>query len=105
MRIFSRLFGDPALRRLAPEQKNEVKRLLTDLVKIGETDDYLSVQPGGAFNGRCHHTGARKIGERLHEIGGIPLMKTARAHVERKLKAVIAEHLDHCWSNIGDWQP
>lgn len=103
MSIWERLFGHPAIRKLPPQKKREVKKLFAELVKIGKLDDYLSLHPGGPFNVRCHHTRARKIGERLHEIGGVELMEAARAHVKRKLKPVMAEHLDYCWQNIGDW--
>lgn len=104
MNILAILFGHPEIRQLPSEPKREVKRLLADLVKIGEQDDYLSLTPGSPFNGRCHHIGARKIGERLNEIGGLELMRAARWHVKRKLKPVMAEHLDHCWKDIGEWK-
>lgn len=99
------LFGYPAIRQLEPEPKREAKRLLDELVRIGEVDDFLSLQPGGPFNVRCHHTRARQIGERLNQMGGLELMTAARSYVRRKLKPVIAEHLDYCWQNIGEWQP
>jgi len=105
MDIWQMIFGHPALRQLPSAEKREVESLLTELVKIGKLDDYLSLQPGHPFNGRCHHTGARKIGERLNQMGGLELMQAARWHVKRKLKAVMAEHLDYCWQGIGDWQP
>lgn len=105
MSIWDLLFGQPAIRELPSKQKKEVKRLLAELVKIGEQDDYLSTYPGHPFNVRCHHVGARRIGERLNEIGGLPLMEAARSHVRRKLKNVMAEHLDYCWQDIGEWQP
>ncbi len=105
MSIWEALFGHPAIRNLPADQKQEVKRLLKKLVKIGELDDFLSLQPGGPFNVRCHHTGAREIGKRLDQIGGLELMDAARSHVKRKLKPVMAEHLDYCWQDIGDWQP
>lgn len=105
MSILERLFGHPAIRQLPPEHKREVNKLLADLIKIGEQDDFLSTHPGGDFNIRCHHIRARKIGERLNKIGGLDLMYAARSHVKRKLKAVMAEHLDYCWQDIGEWQP
>jgi len=37
-------------------------------------------------------------------MGGTALMEAARGRVKRKLKAVMAEHLDHCWKDIGTWQ-
>lgn len=105
MSIWEALFGHPAIRRLPPKPKQEVKRLLKELVKIGEQDDFLSLRPGSPFDARCHHICARKIGERLNEIGGLELMRAARSHVKRKLKPVMAEHLDYCWQDIGEWQP
>ena len=50
-------------------------------------DDFLSLQPGGPFNSRCHHTQARQIGERLNEIGGLDLMLASRSTIKDKLKA------------------
>ncbi len=33
-------------------------------------------------------------------------MMAVRMTIRRKLeKDVMAEHLDHCWKNIGEWQP
>jgi predicted NUDIX family NTP pyrophosphohydrolase len=105
MSILDIIFGHPAIRKLPPQGKKEVDKLLDQLIKIGNMDDYLSLQPGGPFNARCHHTGARRIGKRLYEIGGMELMEAARWHVKRKLKETIAEHLDYCWQDIGEWQP
>ena len=105
MSIWEVLFGYPAIRKLPAEKKREVNRLLSELVKIGKSDDFLSLHPGGQFNVRCHHVRARRIGERLNEIGGLALMQAARSHVRRKLKDVMAEHLDYCWQDIGEWQP
>jgi hypothetical protein len=104
MSILEKIFGYPAINRLPSQQKQEAKKLLDELVKIGKLDDYLALQPGGPFNVRCHHTGARKIGERLNELGGLELMWAARAYVKDKLKTTLAEHLDYCWQDIGEWQ-
>ena len=104
MSIFDLIFGHPAIRALSDEQKKEVNLLLVELVKIGRLDDYLSTSPGGHFDIRCHHTGARRIGMKLNQIGGLELMQAAREHVKRKLKMVMAEHLDYCWQGIGDWK-
>jgi hypothetical protein len=104
MSLWDLIFGHPAIRGLPAEERKEVDRMLEDLVKIGKLDDFLSVSPGGQFNIRCHHIGARRIGERLNKIGGLELMQAARTHVQRKLKPVMAEHLDYCWQDIGEWQ-
>ncbi len=104
MNLWQTLFGHPAMRQLNAAQKSEYNRLLENLIRIGKTDDYLSLQPGGPFDVRCHHVEARRIGERLNEIGGLSLMQAARAQVQRKLKATPAEHLDYCWQDIGEWK-
>lgn len=105
MSLWDQLFGQPAVRQLDASARAEVEQLLDELIRIGQMDDFLSLQPGGPFNVRCHHTRARKIGERLNEIGGLALMQAARKRVKRKLKPVMAEHLDYCWQGIGAWQP
>ena len=105
MSLLESIFGYAPIRKLQPEPKREVQRLLNELIIIGKTDDYLSLQPGGPFNIRCHHTRAKQIGVRLDEIGGLELMTAARAIVKRKLKATLAEHLDYCWQDVGKWQP
>ena len=104
MSIWESIFGYPAIHRLPTETKREVNKLLDKLIKIGQLDDFLSLQPGGPFNIRCHHIEARNIGKRINEIGGLELMQAARSHVKRKLKAVMADHLDYAWQDIGDWQ-
>ncbi len=104
MSILDLILGDPALRTLDKLKRQEVDKLITNLVKIGVQDDFLSLTPGGPFDVQCHHREARQIGKRLHELGGMALMEAARGRVKRKLKAVMAEHLDHCWKGIGDWQ-
>ena len=105
MKIWQTLFGHPAIRKLPPQPKREVKRLVEELVKIGKLEDYLSLHRGGDYNRNYHHKRAREIGARLDEIGGLALMRAARARVERKLGVVMAEHLDYCWMEIGEWQP
>lgn len=106
MSLFETLFGHPAVRKLPPVQRDEVNRLLDELVKIGKLDDFLSLQPGGPFDIHCHHVRSRQIGVRLDELGGLDLMQAARSYVQRKLKKTnLAEHLDYCWQDIGEWKP
>jgi hypothetical protein len=104
MCIIDLIFGHPTIRSLSSEQKKEFNRLLADLIKIGQQDDYLSTIPGGQFDIHCHHVGARRIGQALHQLGGLELMQAAREQVKRKLKMVMAEHLDYCWQDIGGWK-
>ncbi len=104
MNLIEMLFGDPEIRKLNPHQRTEVNKLTQELITIGKRDDFLSLVPGGPYDMQCHHREARGIGKRLHEIGGVPLMWAVRKTVRRKLKDVMAEHLDHCWKDIGNWQ-
>ena len=104
MSLFNRIFGEPEIRTLDPQSKAEVKKMIEELVEIGRTDDFLSLIPGGPFDIQCHHREAKQIGTRLNQIGGIPLMMAVRQTIKYKLKDVMAEHLDHCWKGVGDWQ-
>ncbi len=83
--------------------KDEVDRLLDELIRIGKTDDYLSERPGGGFNRECRHIRTRDIGKRLDEIGGLPLMEFADRNVRRKLGKNMSWHLDAAWKDIGKW--
>ncbi len=104
MSLINRFFGEPEIRALDPQTKAEVKQMVEELVKIGRLDDFLSLTPGGPFDIQCHHRDAKQIGRRLNQMGGVALMFAVRQTVKYKLKDVLAEHLDHCWKGIGDWQ-
>ncbi len=105
MSLIDILFGEEAIRNLPADQKQEVQGLINKLIIIGKQDDFLSVVPGGPFDQQCHHHQAREIGRKLHAIGSLDLMMAVRMTIRRKLKDVMAEHLDHCWKDIGEWQP
>ncbi len=85
------------------QNKQEVEHLLEELYQIGKTDDFLSERPGGGFNGQCRHIRTRVIGQRLNEIGGLPLMEYADRKVRRKLGAKFSTHLQYAWNEIGKW--
>jgi len=104
MNLLTLLFGEPAINALDSHRKAEVRVMIDKLLAIARTDDFLSLVPGGAFDMHCHHREAREIGKRLNEMGGVPLMYAVRNNIRRKLKDTLAEHLDHCWKDIGDWQ-
>ena len=104
MSLFNRIFGEPEIRALDPRGKAEVNRMIEELVKIGRMDDFLSLAPGGPFDFQCHHRDAKEIGKRINQIGGVSLMMAVRQTVKYKLKDILAEHLDHCWKGVGDWQ-
>lgn len=104
MGILDMLFGSSVINQLNAHQRQEVSQMIIELTKIGQQDDFISLSPGGTFDIQCHHRQARDIGKRLSDMGGVDLMMAVRQRVQRKLKAVLAEHLDHCWKGIGDWQ-
>jgi hypothetical protein len=104
MSIINKIFGEPEIRKLEPQRKAEVKQLIDKLVQIGKTDDFISLAPGGPFDFQYHHREAKTIGKRLFEIGGIDLMMAVRTTIKHKLNDVLAEHLDHAWKGIGNWQ-
>lgn len=103
MSFFNRIFGEPEIRALEAHRQAEVKNLIDKLIKIGKTDDFLSMVPGGPFDLQCHHREARELGIRLNDMGGVNLMMAVRRTIQNKLGAVLAEHLDHCWKGIGEW--
>jgi hypothetical protein len=85
------------------ENKAEVEKLLAELIKIGQRDDFLSERPGPPFNGHCRHMRAREIGKRLDEIGGFDLMEYVYLRVKKKLGGPLASHLEYAWAEIGKW--
>jgi hypothetical protein len=87
-----------------PENRPEVQNLLTELIKIGKEDDFLSERPGQGFNSQCRNMRSIQIGKRLHDLGGLALMEWARFKVRRQIKEQIAAHLDYAWDRIGDWR-
>ncbi len=90
---------------LSPASRQEAERLIEDLIGIGVRDDYLSEHPGGLFDMHCHNSEARRIGQRLNELGGLELMMAARERIRKKLGMTLMSHLDYAWLEIGDWQP
>ncbi len=87
-----------------PEKRPEAENLLAELIRIGQSDDFLSLYPGQGFNSEKRNLRAIQIGRRLNDLGGMPLMEWARFKVKRKLKTQIAEHLDYAWDRIGSWR-
>ena len=105
MSFLGNLFGGGLPSNLDKHAREEAEKLISELMDIGKKDDFLSERPGGQFNVQCHHIRARQIGRRLNELGGLALMQAARERVRRKMKMVIASHLDYAWTDIGGWKP
>ena len=99
MRLWNTMFNPPYPR----VEKQTIDQLINELIKIGETEDFLSEYPGGRFNGRCRHIRAREIGTQLDELGGYALMDFAYERIRKKLGAAYADHLDFAWFDIGHW--
>ncbi len=87
------------------DKKNEVDRLMGELLRIGKTDDFLSERPGGPFNIQCRHVRSIEIGKRLNEIGGQKLMEYSLRKVRKNLGKTIFAHLEYAWDEIGQWVP
>ncbi len=85
--------------------RSEVEKLVEELIRIGKTDDYLSERPAPPFNLQCRHTRARQIGQRLFDIGNLPLMDYAFRRTRKKAGKLLAAHLEYCWVEIGRWLP
>ncbi len=101
MWFLSGIFGP----KLYPSENNrEVADLIAALIKIGKTDDFLSERPGGVFNAQMRHNEAIRIGRRLDEIGGLPLMQYAYNQVRRKAGKLLASHLEYAWDDVGHWE-
>ena len=102
MGLLDYLFG----KNLVPtELKPEVNRMIEDLVRIGQKEDFLSERSGGAFNAQCRHNRAREIGERLNQIGGFELMEQIYKKIRKRLGTQLAAHLSYSWTDIGKWVP
>jgi hypothetical protein len=85
--------------------KNEIDKLIAELVRIGTREDFLSERPGGAYNMQCRHVRTREIGKRLNELGGIDLMEYVQKKVRKHLNQAMSEHLGYAWGEIGKWMP
>jgi|SRR3990170_1482322 len=87
------------------EMKPEVNRMIEDLVRIGEQEDFLAERSGGSFNAQFRHVRAREIGQRLNQIGGFELMEQVLKKVRKRLGSQLASHLSYSWADIGKWVP
>lgn len=85
------------------ENRRQVADLITELIRIGKSDDFLSEHPGGQFNVQCRHVGAIRIGRQLDAIGGLPLMQYAQEQVRKKAGKILAGHLEYAWDEVGSW--
>jgi hypothetical protein len=85
--------------------KKEIEKLIEELIRIGNQEDFLSEKPGGAYNVQCRHIRTREIGKRLNELGGIGLMEYVQKKVHKRLNGALSEHLSYAWGEIGKWMP
>jgi hypothetical protein len=100
--FFEDLFGK---RPYPAERKAEVEKMIADLIRIGQNEDYLSEHTGGLFNGQYRNIQAVEIGRRLDAIGGFDLMAYAHKKVQSKVGASLGSHLSYAWADIGRWVP
>ncbi len=83
--------------------ESEIDALVDEMVVIGKTDGFLSLEPGGHFDEECRHIRARKIGTILNEKGGLDLMLKVGYRVRARLGS--SSTLEVCWGYIGSWMP
>jgi hypothetical protein len=105
MEFLRNLMGGGLPGRLDSQTRQEVEKLIEELIRIGKADDFLSEHPGSLFNAQCRHIRARAVGTRLNELGGLELMQSVRNRVFKKLGGNLASHLDYAWTDIGKWIP
>ncbi len=99
MRLLKNMFNPPYPRN----EKQTVDALLSELLQIGQVEDFLSERPGGSYNRRCRHIRTREIGAQLDQLGGYALMEFVYERVRKKLGNQLADHLDFAWFNVGHW--
>jgi len=102
MSLFDFILGK---RPFPAASKPEIDRMIHDLIRIGEREDFLSERSGGPFNAQCRNSRAIEIGKRLNEIGGFDLMEFVLKKVRKRLGAKISSHLSYAWTDIGKWVP
>ena len=85
------------------QYKDEMNRLMEELVQIGQKEDYLSERPGGQFDRECRHIRTREIGQRIYDIAGANAMEWVIKKLTKKIGKDLAAHLESCWFRIGDF--
>jgi hypothetical protein len=84
--------------------------LVTELIRIGERDGYLSLKSGGLFNEKMRLIGAREIGLILHQRGAMDRMRAALVRLEvargsaSQTDAGRSGDLETAWYGFGDWR-
>jgi hypothetical protein len=113
--VYAMVEGQPAAARLLWKHQS-VKfsdsgraNLIKELCSIGSD---WSFPPGEASSGYFQkgsplkynlHPRARQIGDELHKIGGIEVMRDAHATITQVLGGKAASNLSCVWSHVGDW--
>lgn len=82
----------------------EVDTFVDELVKIGQSSDFVS-DPGGMFDGNGCHKRVREIGMQLYKRGGTHLMQAVWYRVTAVLGQERGRSLEIAWGFIGDWWP
>jgi len=90
-----------------PPAGDELDRLAIELVHIGETVGYRSLDEprSDVFDERGRNLRVRAIGARLNDIGGTGPMREAHQYVIERLSLKAGILLESAWGNIGLWQP
>lgn len=86
-----------------PNFTQEFDDLTAELIEIGKTDEFLTVEHNSKFNDEKRNIRAREIGVRLSEMGGKKMMQQAYSKVKAVLGGIPARELEFAWDGIGGW--
>ena len=81
----------------------DIDKEILNLEKVGGSEGFLSLAPGGSFNDNCRHKDAVKIGETLYRKGGKESMELAALGISLLTDLVSGRELEAAWKGIGTW--
>ncbi len=80
-----------------------IEKEIRQLEKIGSSEGFLSLQPGGSFNENSRNIEAVKIGQSLNNQAGKEGMEIAALRISISLGTTAGRELEAAWKGIGSW--
>ncbi len=99
----NRYFRDAVRSIIKRESAAEIEEEILKLEKIGNSEGFLSLAPGGSFNENCRNKAAVEIGLKLNRKGGRESMELAALGITLLTGAVSGRELEAAWKGIGTW--
>ena len=81
----------------------EIEKEIINLEKIGNSEGFLALTPGGNFDENCRNKDAVKIGETLNRKGGKESMELAALGISLLTGTVEGRELEAAWKGTGSW--